>query len=266
MKCSEFHRFSPFGRVAWVAMCLLCTLLQAADNPMVVRTSGQEANLVKFDPGNTAAPGLSVEVMQAIERIDPGIRFVGQEVMRPVKRIDAELESGSLDLFFGLVKNDARQAKYTVIDNPALYVQYTQLAVAANDLVDVKSFDDIRALGPDGRIGVPQGSAFVEFLNKQGGLIVDDGAVSVSATLKKLLAGRIRFIYFGGAVLRKYIREDGLENQIRLLPTRFNSEDVCVMVSSKANPQIAPRIKRALNTLRTSGELARIQDKYGVRN
>lgn len=236
-----------------------------ADSVIVMKTSGQEANLVKFDPANLSAPGLSVEIMQAISRLDRGLQFTGQEVLRPVRRLDLELENGTLDVFFGLVKNESRAAKFLIVDKPVLYLQYTQLAALTSDPIDIKSFDDIRVLGNDGRIGVPQGSAFVDYLHKQGGLLVDDGTVSVSATLRKLLAGRVRFVYFGGAVLRKYMQEEGLESQIRLIPTRFNSEEVCIMFSRKADPQGVQRIQKALEKLRSTGELDRIREKYGVR-
>jgi glutamate/aspartate transport system substrate-binding protein len=239
-------------------------LAVAKGDSIVLRTSGQEANLVKFDPKNASAPGLSAEVITAISRVDPNVSFVGQEVMRPTRRIELELNAGELDVFFGLVRNDLRESQLMVIKNPPLYVQFTQVAAAADDLVDIQSFEDIRKLGAQGVIGVPQGSAFVEFLRSQGGLLVDDSAVSVSLTLKKLLAGRVRFVYFGGAVLKKQIEDDGLTKQIKILPRRFRTEDVCVMLSKSVDPKFVVRIQRNLNLLQRKGELDQLRQKYGV--
>jgi polar amino acid transport system substrate-binding protein len=236
----------------------------ALESTPAVKTSGQEANVIKFDPKNSAAPGLSMEVINALARVDPGLSFVGQDVMRPVRRVELELTSGDMEVFFGLVRNEARESQFTVIKSPALYVQFTQIAVAANDTIDIQSLDDIRKLGPNGIIGVPQGSAFVEFLKSQGGLTIDDGTVSLSSTLKKMLVGRVRFVYFGGAVLKKQIEDDGLVGKVRVLPKRYKSEEVCVMFSKNASPKLVERIQRGLNLLQRSGELDQIRTKYGV--
>lgn len=254
----------PTGRRSCVLLPLALLLMPVTSwaQPLVYKTTGQEANTLKFDPGNASAPGFSVEAMRWIERHHPDIRFAGQELLRPVKRIDLELESGALEVFFGLVRTEAREAKLQVVD--VLYTQSGQLAVLSGDPVSVQSYDDIRALGENAVIGVPKGSAYVETLRAQPGLVVDDGVASVSATLKKLLAGRLRFVFFGGAVLRKYIRDDGLEQQVRLLPTRFAVQEVCLMAARGMDPQKLSRLRAAFDALRRSGELKRLQDKYQV--
>ena len=266
----RFHGDAHFFKNACVALALIAATAisdnaLANDAPLIVKTTGQTDNLIKFDPNEPNAPGLSVEVMRAVERLDPGLKFSGQETLRTVGRIDKDLEGGAIDVFFGLVSNATRREKHSVILT-RLYEQSTQLAVKIDDNIDIKTLDDIRKLGSAGVIGVPKGSAYVEYLNQQGGLLVDDGAVSASSTLQKILLGRIRFVFFGGTVLTKQIREDGLEDKLKLLPARFNVEDVCVMLSKKADPALGLRIQRALEKLRASGELTAIQTKYSVRS
>ncbi len=257
---------SPLQRDRRHCLALPMALLLMPDRSeaqqLVFRTTGQEANTLKFDPGNAEAPGFSVEAMRWIEQRQPNLRFVGQELLRPVKRIDLELESGALEVFFGLVRNDAREAKFHVLD--VLYTQYGQFAMRSGDRVSVQSLDDVRALGDNSVIGVPKGSAFADFLRAQPGLVVDDGVASVSATLRKLMTGRVRLVFFGGAVLRKYIQDEGLEQQVRLLPTRYLQTEVCVMASRGIEPLKLQRLRDALEQLRSSGELRRLQEKYQV--
>lgn len=228
-----------------------------------VRTTGQEANILKFDPANPKAPGFSVELMRELERATPELRFVGQEVLRPVKRIDLELEAGVLDVFFGLVRTESRESRLQVLDT--LYTQAAQLAVRASDTVAIQSLDDIRALGPKGSVGVPKGSAYADMLRAEGGFLMDDGVASVTATLRKLVTGRVRFVFFSDTLLRKYIQDEGLEQKIRLLPARFSTQDVCLVASRQAPPEMVARLRAALERLRGSGELRRLQDKYQVR-
>ncbi|MBA4217928.1 MAG: hypothetical protein C0460_11445, partial [Methylibium sp.] len=103
-----------------------------------------------------------------------------------------------------------------------------------------------------------------DFLRAQPGLVVDDGVASVSATLRKLMTGRVRLVFFGGAVLRKYIQDEGLEQQVRLLPTRYLQTEVCVVASRSIEPLKLQRLREALEQLRSSGELRRLQEKYQV--
>ena len=248
--------------------CLVCLALlargaQGQAQPLQIRTTGQEANTLKFDPTNAKAPGFSVELMRELERANPDLRFVGQEVLRPVKRIDLELESGVLDVFFGLVRTDGRESRLQMLDT--LYTQAAQFAVRASDPIAVQTLDDIRALGPAGIVGVPKGSAYADMLRAEGSLLLDDGVASVTATLRKLITGRVRLVFFSDALLRKYIQDEGLEQKIRLLPTRLSTQDVCLAASRQAPAEMVLRLRAALERLRVSGELRRLQDKYQVR-
>lgn len=229
-----------------------------------IRTSGQEANLLKFDPKNEAMPGFSVELMRALTRIDPALQFTGAETLRTVRRVEEDLAKGTLELFFGLVSNEARRARFVLVEEPPLYVQFTQLAVNADDPISIQALADIRALGSEGIIGVPQGSAFVEYLKAVGGLSVDDGTPSMDGTLAKLQKRRIRFVFFGGAVLQRTLRDRGLEREIRLLPVRFNREPVCLAAHRQIDPIKLARVRRALEAMKASGDLAALQARYGV--
>lgn len=252
----------PSRRAVLLPLAGLLVTPAARAQALVLRTTGQEANTLKFDPTNTAAPGFSVEVMRWIEKRDPGLRFTGQDVLRPIKRIELELDGGGLEVFFGLVRTPAREARFNLLD--VLYTQSGQLAALATDAVSVQSFDDLRALGDKAVIGVPKGSAYVDTLRAQPGLVVDDGVASVSATLRKLVSGRLRFVFFSGPVLRKYIRDEGLESQVRLLPARLSVQEVCAATARDLDPAKLRRLRAALEQLRSSGELRRLQDKYQV--
>ncbi|MDP1172175.1 hypothetical protein, partial [Klebsiella pneumoniae] len=65
-------------------------------------------------------------------------------------------------------------------------------------------------------------------------------------------------------VLRKYIQDEGLEQQVRLLPTRYLQTEVCVVASRSIEPLKLQRLREALEQLRSSGELRRLQEKYQV--
>jgi glutamate/aspartate transport system substrate-binding protein len=172
----------------WLACLLSANVLLASHSAVAaavsLRTVSQEANTLKFDQSNKQKPGLSIDVMHALERIDPDLHFMGLENTYPTKRIESALGQNELDVFFGLLKSPERERHMRFIESPVLYQQRDQIAVNSDDSVNVAGFDDIRRLKTNGVIGVPQGSAYIDYLKKQSGLIVDDGTVSVVNTLK----------------------------------------------------------------------------------
>ena len=236
----------------------------ASAGPLVLKTVSQEANTLKFAPGKPDAPGFSIEVIRELSRVDPDLTITGTDTYFSTRRIELALQANEIDVFFGLIKTPDRMWAMDFVESSLFYTQYGQLAVKADDPVQVRTLTDVRALGRDGVIGVPQGSAFVNFLRIQGGLSVDDGAVSVVATLEKLLRGRIRFVYFGGAVLAGYIRDGGLNGKIQILPPRFNTERVYVVTSKALAPDRRKRLEADLSLLENSRVLDRLRAKYQV--
>jgi len=248
--------------VGWI---LLGALTCACADSIVYKTVSQEANTVKFDPQNAQAPGLSVEIMQALEAADPSIHFSGTDQFYPLKRVVSEMDQGKIDIFIGLVKSPGRADKLRFIASPILYVQQDQVAVRANDPVVVSNFDDIRKLKAEGVIGVPQGSILADYLQGVGGLNIDDGAVSLISTLKKLNLGRVRFVYSGGAVLRKTIDDLQLQGQIKVLPAVLHEESLQIAVSRSLDPAKLARLQAALDEIARNGELGRLRTKYQVK-
>ncbi|GAB3254204.1 substrate-binding periplasmic protein [Chitinimonas naiadis] len=240
-----------------VSLCL-------AAEPLTLRTASQAGNTVKFDLAHPQEPGICVEIIRALERIDPGLHFVGLNQDRPLPRIELELANGQLDIFFSLIKTPERLKKVRFLDQPALYNAQHQVAVRSDDSVIVNNFADIRALGSAGIVLTTMGSAYAEYLKTQPGLIVDAGANNNADNFRKLVAGRGRFFYQSNVTLVRYIRDEKLADKVRILPAVFRIEPQLVAYSPHLNSEKIDRVAAALTQLTKSGELQRIQRRYGA--
>jgi len=205
--------------------------------------------------------GLCIDIMKEIEKIDPEIKFQGQNVFLPFKRMSKMLKDGELDLFFGFVKNKEREKDFIFIE-PSLYTVNHVIAVLKDDNIQVNSFDDIRALGKDGKIMTTFGTSTKKHLEKQGGLIIDDHGKTISANLKMLLRNRGRFVYYHNLGLITSIKKHKLENKIEVLPTSFRKYSQYVVFSKHVSKEKIQKIKTALVKLKLTGTLDSIFKKY----
>jgi polar amino acid transport system substrate-binding protein len=229
----------------------------------VLQTASQAGIPFKFSLKTPDKPGICIEIIQALTRLDAELRFAGLERDLPLKRIESDLLSGQLDVFFALIRTPEREA-LRFLSSTALYAVRHQVAVRADDSVNVSSFEDIRSLGREGVILTTQGTAYPQYLDDFKGLYVDASTTSNTQLLKMLLAGRGRFFYQGDSTLRNQIKADGLEAQVRILPAVFKVDEQLLAYSPKLPPQRLERLRKALETLQKSGELLRLRARYGL--
>lgn len=229
--------------------------------PVTIRTVMQDNNSIKFAPKNTQLPGICIEVMRAVEKADPEIKFSGLDASMPLLRIQSELASGSLDGFCGLLKTPERQAQLNFID-VVLYTIKHKVAVRADDNVVVGGFEDIRKLSGDNTIIATFGQAYAAFLEAQGGLKIDAGGKDNAANLQKLLGGRGRFFYSAESNLMEYIANGKLEAKVKILPAVFREEHQYFVVSKSLNAAHAEKLRVALQKVGQQGDFARIYKKY----
>lgn len=231
----------------------------------LLRTCSQAELPLKFDLGNPQRPGICVEIIRALQQIDPGLHFFGLERGLPLKRVAQELASHQLDLFFSMIDTPDRIALgVDFLDAPVLYESRHQVAVRADDTVQIGSLQDIAALGKRGVVLVTHGTAYVEHLQGVAGIELSKLALSNSQNLKMLLIGRGRFFYHAGSTLRSQIELDGLQDRVRILPAVFKVDAQRLAFSPRLAPAVRGRVVSALRQLERSGGLQRLRERYGV--
>jgi len=257
------HRLADFA--AEGLTLLLAALILFAPPPAsaqsILRTAAQEASepkfIVKQEGGKTSIGGFCVDVLRAIEAIEPGLKFVGDQNWLPLARV----YGGPDDVVCGLLYTKERALKYDYI-SPALFSVNYLLVVRADDDIKVNDWDDIRKLGNEGIILSLHNFAISDILRGLGGLQVDSTAVSSKSNLNKLLANRGRFYCHRSPGIATEIRKAGLEGKVKLLPKVMLKEQFYMLVSKTVSADDAKKLRAAIVQLDNQGMLAKLFEKY----
>ena len=244
-----------------LALWLLCHATLALAATTTLTTVAQDNSAPKFISTPDGTKGFCVDALRAIERIAPNLRFTGLEHSEPPVRIEARLAAGSLDVACGRARNKTRAA-YALDLEPAMFHARYTVAVRADDPVDVSRLDDIRRLGAAGMILGVHGLSVMTELAAEGGLLIDDAAITPEANLTKLLAGRGRFFIYRSPGLKTLVRKAGLEAKVRVLPAVIYTTPLYLVVSRQLSPALIQELTRTVAELDRSGEFARIYERW----
>lgn len=224
-----------------------------------IKTAAQIDSEPKYVKSGNAVAGICIDIMRAVEKIDPALKFVGDQQWLPLARIEATIENGSLDAGCGLQRNKEREPKFQFPATP-LFPVNGMLAVRANDDVKIGGWDDVRKLGPDGVVLVNFGSGAIKRLEGLGGLKIDSAGKSNADNLEKLAAGRGRFYYYRSpgftAELKPY------PGKFKILPTVMDSTQFFMMFGKHVPAATVEKFNNALMQLEKQGDLAKFVAKW----
>jgi glutamate/aspartate transport system substrate-binding protein len=250
------------GNLARAALQLACGLLLLAGNGAAAQSTvpvmAQESIPPKWILGNGAPQGLCPDVLAAIERVEPRIRFSGYERGRSILAIEHALANGNVSAACGLMDSPGRRA-IALRSQVPLYQIRLRLAAAAGDTQAIASMDDLARLKP--LVNTVRGSGMIMRLRALG-IPVDDSTGDNVVNLRKIMAGHGRYTYMNELSLLHLMRTEHLEGKIKMLPAVFDEEPLYLWTSRKADPALAPMIDQALERLKASGELGRIYDRW----
>ncbi len=230
----------------------------AAEPVTTLRIMAQESLPPKWMTRHGRAAGICPDILAAIERLAPQLRFSGQDDYRSVPVIERSLESGEVDCACALMDTAKRRRIANQVGKP-LYMIRHKLAAAAGDKAEVNNFDDLLRLKPI--VTTSRGAGYSVQLRALG-LEVDDSTGDNLINLKKIVAGHGRFFYMNEVTLSWIVRQQGLREQVRILPAVLKEEPIYFWISKQADPAARRQVELALNKLKASGELARIYERW----
>ncbi|TFW14918.1 substrate-binding periplasmic protein [Duganella callida] len=252
------------SRRGWLAAAWCCVSLAHAAPPappIQLRTAAQEGTEPKFVPAGDRITGLCIDIMRAVERVDPGLRFVGDQRWKPLIRAYSELETGVEDVQCAIQRTPEREKRFNYIGPPLLNIDYHFL-VRADDHIVINGWNDVRKLGPDDVVLISRGFAAAEILAAISNLHVDASAAQQELNLQKLLAGRGRLYFHRGPGLHQLLERTGTADKIKILPQVMYSAKLYFAASKQLDSRVSERLARALFALEKKGELERLVRKW----
>ena len=232
--------------------------LTAGAQTISLHTAAQDGSAPKFIESDGPATGLCPDIFQAMEKADKGLHIDTDPRPTPIKRLEAELKEGQLDVVCALLDTAQRNDMAHRISTP-LYV-LTERLVGRRD--DNGVINHVRDLAQSGDLVVTQsGASYAADLRRQGVQVVETPGGSVVA-LRNVLSKRARFYYTNELTGAYYIRAEGLGDQLRLHPGVLQSSPSYLWVSRKVDLAVVRRIEVVVAQLKRSGELDRIYQRY----
>lgn len=239
--------------IAWASLCAA-----QAGEPLTLRVMAQESLPPKWLMRKGQPDGVCPDILEAIEKIEPRLRFTGLDDFRSMLVIEQGLETGSISCACALLDTERRRKIATVAGKP-LYMVRQRVAAAAGDKVVIGNLDDLIRLKP--LITTSRGAGYAEQLRALG-LEVDDSTGDNLTNLKKVIGGHGRFFYMNELTMSWIVRENALGDKVRILPDVLKEDPIYFWVSKKADPQAVRLVDRALNKLKANGELMRIYERW----
>ena len=236
--------------------------LAARAEPVTLRVAAQEGTEPKFiADGKGRIVGLCVDIFRAIERIDPGLLFVGDQQWMPLIRAYHEVAIQQQDALCGVQRTEEREPQYMYVEPPLFPIQFMLLARAGDD-VAIHGWDDVRKLGKDGVVLANRGHASNGILAAQGGLQVDASATSPAINMQKLVAGRGRFFLHRAPGLARLIASAAASGTVRVMPQVMASAQLYMAMGLHIDDAVVVRVRGALEQMERTGELARLLRKW----
>ena len=240
-------------------LALVSFLPPPAAAQIVLRTAMQSGSLAKYAPDDLENPGLCLEILRAVERADPGLRFAGLEVRAPLLRIERMLAQGDIDVFFCLLKSPERARQWHYLPVSLYRVRY-MAAQRVSDPTELRGMEDLVAAGLKKPVLVPQGTLLAQSLARFS--VTTAMAPSEREALQMLQRGRTDVVYGQDVNLLRNIRAAGLTDQVRLSPTVFQEDIQYATVAKHLSPVLAQRLTGVLQRLAFDGTLRAIAEKY----
>jgi len=242
-------------------------LLSCSAWAVELTTSAQDLYPKFFLDESGKMKGLLIDIMQAIEKDIPNLKFVGLRGKNIEfdlwERSQKLLEHQKMDALFGIAKSEKRTNKgYIFIETP-LYTLNNIFAVRKDDDIQINSLEDVEKLGKNGVILAIPGTASLRFIKNQNyNLLIDSSSEMMMQNFIKLFSGRGRLLFSHDLGILSTIKRGGYKEKIKPLPMIFKSYTHHVAFSNRVDEKIVKKIASSLEKLSQNGELTKIYKEY----
>lgn len=227
---------------------------------LTLRTVQQASSIYKYDPeGGPQRPGICMDVLHAVERVDPGLRFTGLEQLMPLRRVERMLGEGQVDAFFCLLRSPERERQWRYLPIPLYTVRHV-IAQRLDDLRPVDSLAELATVSQIKPVLVTRGTVLARKLDIAGVTLSE--VSSEREALQMLTLGRTDAIYGQDVNLVRHIRDARLGDRVRIGRTVFQEDAQYLVVRSDLPQPIVDRLTEALRRLERDGVLRLLSEKY----
>lgn len=246
-------RFALFVGMAWA-----CSAVLVQAQP--IRIQFQETTAPKYIEADASHPvpyGLCPDILAALERQDPTLRFELDPEPRSQKRIEHYLSTGAKDAMCGIIISPERLAVAYPLETP-VYMIYERMVGRIDDTLTVASIEELAHSGAT--VAVRSGTSYFQKLKDAGVQVLESGGSD--SAVRAVANGRVRFFYSNSLTASYFIHSEKLEGKLRLHPGVLDTSPAYFWVGKHVDPELVKKLDTGLKRLKRSGELDRIYTRY----
>jgi ABC-type amino acid transport substrate-binding protein len=244
----------------WLSLLIALASLAASAKDLTLRTVQQSGSAVKYDPdGSPPRPGLCIEILHAVEKADPGLRFSGLDQQVPLKRVERLLADGLVDAFFCLLKSPERERQWRYVPVPLYTIRHV-IVQRADDPRNLDTLAELAASSQRKPVLVARGTVLARRLLAANVAITEVG--SEREALQMLTLGRADVIYGQDINLLRHVAENKLGDKVKLGRTVFREDSQFLAVRADLPAAYEGRLTQALRRLERDGTLRQLAEKY----
>lgn len=244
----------------WLGLLAAFLCLGAPAQEVSLRTVQQAGSALKYSPaGAPRKPGLCLEILRAVEKAEPSVRFTGLERQVPLKRVERLLAEGLVDAFFCLLKSPEREKQWRYAPVP-LYVIRHVVVQRADDAREFRTLAELAAASRRKHVLVTRGTAIARHLLNAGVAISE--VASEREALQMLTMGRADLIYGQDVNLQHHMAENQLADPLKIGRTVFQEEPHYLALRADLPAAVEDKLTQALRKLERDGVLRMLAGKY----
>jgi ABC-type amino acid transport substrate-binding protein len=243
-----------------VLLALLAASMAGECAPWVLRVAAQEGSAPKFVVSNGAITGHCPDILHAIEAADKDLRFAIAPNAMPIRRIEKEVRAGTLDIMCALLGSPIRDEIALRVPT-AVYTVRERLVGLRGDEETVFGFDDLVRIG--GLVATQTGANYADKLREHQ-VKVDESSSAVA--MQNIVRKRVRYFYINELTAIYYMKAEGLEDKLHLLPIIMGRSASYLWVGRQVDPAVLHKLDAVLAKLKRDGTLDRIYRSYGGSN
>jgi hypothetical protein len=247
-------------RRLWSLSALLALAAPLHAQELLLRTVQQSGSVVKYNPDGAAArPGLCLEILRAVEKQDPGLRFTGLDRQAPLKRVERLLSEGLVDAFFCLLKSPEREKQWRYAPVPLYTIRHV-VVQRADDRRTPANMAELAALSRSKPVLVMRGTALARRLVAAHVVIAE--VSSEREALQMLKLGRADAVYGQDINLMHHVQESRQADKFRVGRDSFLEEAQYLALRADLPAAYEERLSQALRKLERDGTLRQLAEKY----
>lgn len=198
--------------------------------------------------------GITADIINLIEK-NSEYRFKYKRVESTLTRIEENLKTGKIDVYFGMFKSKKREENIIYIE-PLYDINYGIVTYIEN-YENIESIEDLKKVSEKKQVLTLFGSVIGDYLTSKG-IKYEAGAKSVGANFHKIISRKADYFIYHDKALIKLMENKEFKGKLKLIKIDIKKDTLWLVASKKVESSIVSDLSTIIKKLKTKEEWNKI--------